>query len=83
MEVDHEEPKLSPQLMLCLEDDPIAKNNFYKLPKSHQRYFSNWITGGKLTSTKSVRIEVTLKALCNGLSYGEMIRENKKKLLRY
>jgi hypothetical protein len=47
------------------------------LPKSHQKYFSNWIESARTESTKAKRIAQAVNALSIGLGYGEMMRMNK------
>lgn len=78
MERDLKEKPLSPDLINCLEDDPVAGTFFYSLTKGHQRYFSNWIDAAKTDDTKAKRITQALNALGMGLNYAEMIRMNKK-----
>ena len=66
-------------LIECLEDEPAAKNFFYTLPKSHQNYYSKWISSAKTFETKSKRLAQCINALLEKQHYGEMIRSNKKK----
>ncbi len=77
--VDTEEKKLSEDFMTCLEDEPKALKFFQSLPKSHQRYFSNWIESAKTEATKAKRIAMSVNGLAMGLGYGEMIRMYKNK----
>lgn len=79
MSEDTRERPLAPELMLCLEDAPAARHYFLSLPRSHQRYFSNWITAAKTDDTKTRRITQAINALGRGLGFGEMIRMHKKK----
>jgi len=72
--LDTEEKKLSEDFMNCLEDEPKALKFFQSLPKSHQRYFSNWIESAKTEATKTKRIAMSVNGLAMGLGYGEMIR---------
>lgn len=69
---------LSPDLMICLKDDPVALAAFKKLPGSHQKYFSRWVESAKTSTTKTKRIVMTLTALSKKLDFGEMLRANKK-----
>lgn len=80
MEPDGKEKPLSPEFLVCLEDDPAAKSFFETLPKGHQRYFSNWIESAKTEPTKAGRITQAVIALGMGLGYPEMIRMNKKNI---
>ena len=78
LNVDKDEIPLSPDMMACLADDPIALDFFNTLAKGHQTYFSNWIEGAKTTSTKTRRITQAVMGLSMGLGYGEMVRYFKK-----
>ncbi|GAL86388.1 hypothetical protein MYP_3617 [Sporocytophaga myxococcoides] len=77
--IDTEEKRLSEDFMTCLEDEPNALKFFQSLPKSHQRYFSDWIESAKTESTKTKRIAMSVNGLAMGLGYGEMIRMYKNK----
>ena len=72
---DKKELAICQELLGCLADEPIALQNFQKLPPSHQRYFSNWITSAKTDPTKAKRIVKSVNALARGLNFGEMFRE--------
>lgn len=65
---------LSPDLMKCLKDDPVAMKFFKSLPGSHQKYFSKWIESAKTTPTKTKRIVICLTAFSKHMNYGEMMR---------
>jgi hypothetical protein len=69
---------LSEDLLSCLQDEPVAFEQFKKLPPSHQRYFSKWIEEAKTISTKEKRIVSTIEALSKQKNFGEMLREQKK-----
>lgn len=77
MEIDQNEKPLSADLLLCLEEEPDALAYFNSLPKSHQRYFSNWIESAKTDSTKTKRIAQSVNALALKIGFAEMIRMNK------
>lgn len=79
MEADLEEKSLSEELLLCLSDEPAALLFFQSLPKSHQRYFSNWIEEAGTETTRTKRITQAVNALSVNLGFPEMIRMNKKK----
>lgn len=70
--------EISPDLLCCLEDDPKAKSYFYKLPPSHQRYYSRWIESAKTEATRTKRITLSLEAFSKNLSYSEMMRMNRE-----
>lgn len=79
LEVDTSPIELSPDLLECLEDDTEAKERFFKIPRSHQNYFSKWIESAKTIETKTKRILLTFSAMKRGLDYGEMLREDQKR----
>jgi hypothetical protein len=81
MQVDPKEKPLSEVFIECLEEEPKALKFFYSLPKSHQKYFSNWIDSAKTDSTKAKRIAQAVNALAQELGYPEMVRLNQKKKL--
>ena len=62
----------------CLEDEPKARENFNKLPKSHQHYYIKWINSAKTETTRVRRMAQAIQALSLGNNYGEMIRTLKK-----
>jgi hypothetical protein len=78
LDYDAEPMPPSPDLMVCLSDDPIALDFFNTLAKGHQTYFSQWIEGAKTTATKTKRITQAVMGLSMKLGYGEMIRYFKK-----
>jgi uncharacterized protein YdeI (YjbR/CyaY-like superfamily) len=78
MELDKKAPLISPDLMKCLKEDPVATAYFNSLAKSHQRYFSNWIESAKTVQTKTKRLVMAMDALGKAWDFGQMIRANKK-----
>lgn len=52
LQVDETVLTLDQDLLICLEDEPIAINEFNKLPPSHKNYFSNWVNSAKTEPTK-------------------------------
>jgi hypothetical protein len=78
LSVDNATITLSEDLLSCLQDEPAANEQFKKLAPSHQRYFSKWIEEAKTISTKEKRILLTLEALGNKKTFGEMLREQKE-----
>lgn len=71
---DKTEPGICPELIECLKDEPRAFTNFQKLPRSHQRYYSNWILSAKTEPTKAKRIAKTVTAMIRNLSFGEAMK---------
>lgn len=79
LEIDNK-PVLPPaELIECLKDEPAAFNHFYKLPKSHQNYFTRWIESAKTIQTKSKRIALSVNALSACKSFSEMFRVMKER----
>jgi len=78
MQVDTKERPLSKIFIECLEDEPKALEFFKTLPKSHQRYFSNWIESAKTDATKAKRITQAVNALAMKLGFSQMARLNRK-----
>jgi hypothetical protein len=67
-----------PDFIECLNEEKIAKKNFYNYSKSHQNYFSKWISSAKTDATKAKRIAHAIAALDKGWNYAEMLRSQKK-----
>lgn len=80
IEVDTFEKPIDEELMECIKDDTLALKHFEAMPKSHQKYYSNYVESAKTTETKAKRIAQIVNAIARGLNYAEMIRENKKDL---
>ena len=78
LEVDESEYLISPDLLICLEDEPRALNAFVQMPQSHQRYYSKWIESAKTMQTKTRRIVVAMTAFGKHQGYSEMMREYRK-----
>ena len=51
LEVDQTEFILSPALMECLHDEPVAKTYFEQLAAAHQKYYYKWIESAKTEAT--------------------------------
>ena len=73
---DNQKIELDKELMDCLKDEPKALDNFTRLPPSHQRYFSKWISSAKNDATRAGRIARTVKAMLLGQTYGQMLRND-------
>ncbi len=78
IEVDDSPVLPSTELMECLKDEPEALNNFNKFSKSHQNYYIKWIDSAKTEATRVKRITLTVNAMCNNLSYAEMMRAERE-----
>ena len=77
LEADDSKIVLSPDLMTCLKDDPVALAAFKKLPGSHQKYFSRWVESAKTSTTRTKRIVMTLTALSKKMDFGAMLRASR------
>ncbi len=66
--------QICPELIDCLDDEPVARQQFNKLPPSHQRYYSNWILSAKTEQTKAKRIAKTIDGLINNKTFGETMK---------
>jgi hypothetical protein len=77
LEADDKVPPLSPDLLECLSDEPLANEFFNSLAYSHRLYFSNWIESAKTAPTKAKRIAQAVNGLARKLGFGELIRSLK------
>jgi hypothetical protein len=78
LQVDAQEIKPPAELLECLQDEPEALATFNSLAKSHQHYFTRWITEAKTEATKARRIAITVSAMLKGQDYGTALRSLKK-----
>ena len=74
LEEDTDELLQSQELMICLEDEPKALEMFFKLPKSHQTYYSKWIDSAKTIETKTKRISMAVQGMLRSMTYPEMLK---------
>jgi hypothetical protein len=74
LELDSSEKKLDEDFIICLKEEIKAWSFFKSLTKSHQNYFSSWISSAKSYSTKAKRIAQSIEGLGMEMNYGEMIR---------
>jgi uncharacterized protein YdeI (YjbR/CyaY-like superfamily) len=71
---DKRELEILPELLSCLQDEPQAYSAFMKLPPSHRRYYSKWITDAKTDQTKVKRIAITVDAMLTNKTFGEALK---------
>jgi hypothetical protein len=84
LQVDKTEVKPPDEFIECLKDEPTAFEHFNLLPKSHQHYFTRWITSAKTEQTKAKRMAQAVSGLAIGRSFAEVMRamkNNKQDLL--
>lgn len=77
MDTDDSAVTLCPELMECLQDEPVAFAYFNKLPPSHQQYYSKWIESAKTDETKAKRIAQAVTACSRQQGYSQMMRSLK------
>ncbi|MCW3119978.1 MAG: hypothetical protein JWM28_4060 [Chitinophagaceae bacterium] len=78
LEIDKAKLTICPELIECLQDEPVAIDNFKKMPNSHQHYYSKWVESAKTEATKAKRIASTVTAMVRGMDFGEMLRAARK-----
>jgi hypothetical protein len=78
LEVDKKELPPPKEFVECLKDEPGAYENYFALPKSHQHYFTRWITSAKTTPTKAKRIAQAVNGLAAGKTFADVIRAIKQ-----
>jgi hypothetical protein len=74
LQLDLSEYQLDSDLVACLTDEKEASVAFYKMPRSHQNYYSKWIGSSKTDATKSKRIAGTIEAMLKNMTYPELLR---------
>ncbi|MFY8129282.1 MAG: YdeI/OmpD-associated family protein [Chitinophagaceae bacterium] len=75
LELDNSVYELNKDLVECLKDDPTAFNFFYKMPRSHQNYYSKWIEQAKTQNGISNRITKVIVGLNQKLSFADTIKQ--------
>lgn len=73
---DKRELEIFPELLACLQDEPIAYKAFLKLTPSHQRYFSKWVTDAKTDQTRVKRMAITVNAMLTNKTFGEALKSD-------
>lgn len=66
------------ELLECLDLDQEAKDFFFTLNSSNQKYFSKWVSDAKTPETKAKRISRILEALSFKLDFPGMLRRMKQ-----
>ena len=78
MVLDKQELNIPEDFKDCLEEDEPAKAFYNALPKSHQRYWINWINSVKSPQARDSRLVRAITALAQGHGFAEMLRAEKK-----
>jgi hypothetical protein len=60
---DNSSIEIPQEFLLCLEDEPAAKQFFFKLTESEQSFYIKWIFEAKQESTKTKRIAESITRL--------------------
>lgn len=67
-------PPLNADLLMCINDEPLAASKFNQIPPSHQRYYSKWVEAAKTTSTQANRIARIINGLLNNYTFAEILK---------
>ena len=78
IELDNSPSIRSPELLVCLAEDPLAEKQFESLLLSQRNYFHHYIADAKGHETKAKRIINTIQAIYLKQDFGLMIRSLKK-----
>ena len=65
-------------LELCLSDEEHLMAGFMKLPMSHRNWYINWLNSAKTETTRTKRRVKIVSAMDRGLTFSEMMREDKQ-----
>ncbi|MES2458591.1 MAG: YdeI/OmpD-associated family protein [Bacteroidota bacterium] len=65
-------------LELCLSDETHLMEGFMALPMSHRNWYINWLNSAKTEPTRTKRLIKIVSAMDRGMTFGEMMREDKK-----
>jgi len=60
------------ELLLCLEDEPVAKQFFFKLTESEQQYYIKWIYAAKQEQTTIKRLAESISKLSRRQKFYDM-----------
>ena len=71
---DKRDLEIFPELISCLQDEPKAFEAFMKMPPSHRRYYSKWVTDAKTDQTRVKRIAITVNAMLTNKTFGEALQ---------
>lgn len=74
LQVDKKKIEPPKDLLECLADEPVAREYFSSLAKSHQNYFGTWVASAKTEMTRTRRIARVVDAMLKKMDYGQMMR---------
>jgi uncharacterized protein YdeI (YjbR/CyaY-like superfamily) len=64
---DNEPVDIPDDMLLCLQDEPVALKFFQSLSESEQKYYIHWIYSAKKEETKVDRLANAINRLMHGL----------------
>lgn len=79
LSLDNQQHKPLAVFIECLQDEPLAWQQYNAIAPSHQRYFNKWIESAKTEQTRAKRIAQTVTALAAGKNYAAMLQSLKQK----
>jgi Domain of unknown function (DUF1905)/Bacteriocin-protection, YdeI or OmpD-Associated len=79
IQIDNDAPTIASELYECLQNEPLAEQRFYALPKSWQNNFSRLVNDAKTPTTKAKRIAKILEALIVGDTREKMMEVVRRK----
>ena len=68
---DLEPLEVPPEMLLCLQDEPVALKFFKSLSESEQKFYIEWIYSAKKAETKITRLAQSINKLSKGLKLYE------------
>lgn len=68
---DREPLEVPEEMLLCLNDEPVALKFFNSLSESEQKFYIQWIYSAKKEETKITRLAQTIIKLSKGLKFYE------------
>ena len=68
---DREPLEVPEEMLLCLNDEPVAFKFFNSLSESEQKFYIQWIYSAKKEETKITRLAQTINKLSKGLKFYE------------
>ena len=72
---DNSSIEIPQEFLLCLEDEPAAKQFFFKLSESEQQYYVKWIYTAKQEDTKVKRLAEAIIKLSKRRKFYDTIKE--------
>jgi uncharacterized protein YdeI (YjbR/CyaY-like superfamily) len=72
---DNSSIEIPQEFLLCLEDEPTAKQFFFTQTESEQQYYIKWIYEAKHEATKTKRIVETIAMLLKRKKFYDTTKE--------